>query len=280
MANTITTENKLQKELVRRLDKATVVYPYANTKYEGTLKKSGQTVTVQMVPNLSRTTGGTAGADISMTDITMTKENLTVGTVAQVGFKISDYESVVANIDVISEMAKRVAYSQADLLDTTIMAFYTDALTANKLYDGVLSVTPTSATIYGYIEEMAVQLDTQNVPRGGNRVLFVNPSQASLIRQSALFDGTAKGLDMRINGFVGYISGFTVLMTNNYATDATYNYMVAMDRESIHFVSQLTKIKITDSPDGFYKKFLGEMVYGGKVFAENSKRIVTLGSTI
>jgi uncharacterized protein (AIM24 family) len=119
----------------------------------------------------------------------MTKENLTPSTVAQVRIKLTDYEEVKANIDVMSAMAERIAYSQSDLLHSAIMAFYSDAAAANKLHP--TAVTMTSANVYGYIEEMAVQLDDQNVPRGDNRVLFVKNNVASLIRQSALFDGTA-----------------------------------------------------------------------------------------
>ena len=76
-------------------------------------------------------------------------------------------------------------------------------------------------------------------------------------------------------GFVGRMSGFKIMQTNNYPTDTGKKFLVAFDKESIHFVAQMTKIKITDGEKGFYKNFLGEMVYGGKVFAENGKRIVT-----
>jgi hypothetical protein len=109
--------------------------------------------------------------------------------------------------------------------------------------------------------------------------LFVKNNVASLIRQSALFDGTAIWVDVRTKGFVGRISGFKVIQTNNYATDGTDNFMVAMDRDSIHFVSQMVKMKITEGEAGFYHNLLWEMVYWGKVFTENSKRICTLKHT-
>jgi len=273
MANTITMENKLQKEIIRHLNVATIIYPFASTKYEGELKKSGDTVTVQMMPSVTWTTGATAGGDIAITDMTMTKENFQITKVAVIGYKIADIEKVRANIDVMSELAANIAIGRAELVDSEVISNYTNALTANKLHESA-AVTLTKANIYSYLEEMSVQLDTQNVP-SENRVLFVTPANASLIRQAPEFDGTKEGLDVRLKGFVGMMSGFKILKTNN----APANHLVAFDRNSINMVAQMTKFKITDSPNGFYAKLLWEMVYDSKVFAENSKRIVTCKHT-
>jgi len=59
MANTITMENMLLKEIMRHLRQSAIILPHANTKYEGELKKQGDTVTVQTVPTVTWTTGAT-----------------------------------------------------------------------------------------------------------------------------------------------------------------------------------------------------------------------------
>jgi hypothetical protein len=49
--------------------------------------------------------------------------------------------------------------------------------------------------------------------------------------------------------------------------------MLAMDRDSVHFVAQWTWYKETEETDAFSWNILGEMAYGGTVFSENAKRL-------
>jgi hypothetical protein len=86
--------------------------------------------------------------------------------------------------------------------------------------------------------------------------LFVKPAIASLIRQSSLFDGFREGLDVRKAGFVGRMAGFEIYETNNVGS-----YMLAMDRDSVHFVAQRTGYKETEETDAFSWNILGEMAY-------------------
>jgi len=272
MANTITMETMLLKEIMRHLRQSAIILPHANTKYEGELKKQGDTVTVQTVPTVTWTTGATPWEDIAITDMTMTKENFQVTKTAVIGYKIKDIEKVRANIDIVSELAKEIAIGRGDLLDLEVISNYNDANVpaANKLHSGA-AVTLTPANIYSYLEEMSVQLDTQNVQSEG-RMLFVKPAIASLIRQAPEFDGTREGLEKRINGFVGKMSAFTIVKTNTAISD----HMVAFDDKSIFLAAQMTDFKITESADGFYAKLLWEITYDSKVFGETGKRIVTL----
>lgn len=264
MANTIIKENLLQKETIRLLDKNLVIFPWANTKYEWELKKQWDTVTVQTVPNVTWLDGWTAWESITQQDFAITSQNLTVDQVTQINIRIKDIEEVQSNLDLESKIADRIAYGLRDKFDQFI---YELASAGAGTTQG--SVAISKSNIYATLEAMAVVLANNNVP-SENRALFVKPEVASLIRQAPEFDGFREWLEVRINGFVGKMAWFMIMESNN----VTAWEFLAMDKESVHFVAQMTKMKIMDGNDGFYSNLLGESVYWGKVFTENDKRIV------
>jgi hypothetical protein len=190
--------------------------------------------------------------------------------VAQISISVKNLDKKQSNLDLHQKIAREIAYGKADLLDQFIASFYADANipAGNKINSGG-AVALTKAVVYARIEAMAVKLDEYSVR--GERALFVSPAVASLIRQAPEFDGFREGLEVRRNGVIGKMAGFTIFVTRNGPT----NRMLAMTKEAIYFVMNFTKMKVTDSPDGFYEKILGEIVYGGKVFVQTGKRIVT-----
>ena len=212
MANTIVVSDLLQKETIRHLDKRLIVNRWANRKYEGALKQQGDTVRVQTFPDIEINVGGTAGDDITESDFAITSETLTIDKVAQVNVKLPDIQNVQSNLDLPMEVAKRVAYSKADLFDKYTTSFINDANSSNKLNLGS-PATLTKTNIIEQIEDIKVALLNQNA--FDNAGLFVNPETASLIRQSDLYSGFDKGLQYRSGIEVMRVAGFTVFETNN-----------------------------------------------------------------
>lgn len=94
------------------------------------------------------------------------------------------------------------------------------------------------------------------MPDGG-RVLFVTPAYASLLRQNPIFDGTAKGLDWRLNGYIGQISGFMVFKSNNLGDGVT---ALAMDDQSVHLVVHWKGFDVRKAEKGFRESILSEFV--------------------
>lgn len=275
MSVTIIKKDLLMKETLRNLDKNFVIFPWANTKYEGEIKKQGDTVSVQLMPSVTFATG-TAGTDIADSGFTITSENLVVDQVKQLRISVKDLDEVQSNLDLHTKIAQRIAVAESDLVDQFIASFYNNANipAGNKLYSGA-AVTLTKSNIHDYLEEMRARMGINNVK--GELALFVDPARASLIRLSPLFDGYREGLSLREggvaeNGYVGKLAGFKIYESNN--TPA--NRMLAMGRDSIHFASQMTKMDVRQSPTGFYDNIICELVYGGKVFTETGKSIVTL----
>lgn len=264
--STIIKESLLAKEVTRLLDKKFVIIPWANTMYEGEVKQQGDTVSIQTFPNISWSSGTTAGADITATTYTITKDQLVVDQLAQMRVEVTNIEEIQSNLALREEVANRMAYGQSDLLEKFVVSIAVPGVHAsNKL--GEVGTALTSATVYGAVEAMRVALSNQNA--FNDAALFVRPSIASLIRQSSLFDGYREGLDTRKEGYIGKMSGFNIFETNNIG----YPVMFSMDRNAVHFAAQWTGFKVTDAPNGFRKNVLGEVAFGGKVCTENTKRI-------
>lgn len=212
MANTIITENLLQMETIRLKDKQAVIKQLANLKYQGTLRKSGDTVSVQQFPNTFGNIGGTAGADISQQDWTITKFTLTVDQTWQNGVIVKDIEEVQSNLDLQGQIANRFAYSSSDHEDQYIASLVTQAYSANILSDRspvTLSTSNTYSTILG------LKTALSKVNARGVRALFVSPEIHEKLLLDALLTYTEKGLEFRLNGEIGRVAGFRVFETNN-----------------------------------------------------------------
>lgn len=269
-ANTIVTSDLLQKEVIRILKAQHVVVNWANTKYEWELKKQGDTVRVQTFPRISFSSWTTAWADITASTYAVTSETLTADKIDQVRIEIADLQKIVSNLDDMSLLAQEIAYSMNEIFEKFVIGLAVAwALTANKLYEG-WAVTIDKSNIYSYVDQMAVRL--QEVNAWVNTALFVTPNVASLIRQSPLFDWFREWMDVRKTWMVWRMSTFEIYRSNYIPADK----MLAMDKDSVHFVNQMTGMKTTDAEKGFRTNLLSEIIYWGKVFSENSKRICTL----
>jgi len=115
---------------------------------------------------------------------------------------------------------------------------------------------------------MKVALAVQNVT--DNLVLFVSPSAASLLRQSGLLDNTERGFGIRQKGYLGLISGVIIVETN--ALTASKE-MIMMAEGAVNMVVQLNNYDVRQGVDGFYENLLAEIIYGLKIFGENTKAI-------
>lgn len=264
--NTIIKESLLAKEVTRLLDKELVVAPRANTTYEWYVKGQGDTVSIQTFPNISWSSGTTAWTDISLSTFTITKDQLVVDQLAQFGVAVTNLEEIQSNLSLREQVANRMMYGQKDTMDQFIISKALAAAVAWSYVSWDYSTALTKDTVYAALETIRVALSTRNA--FDQAAVFVKPAIASLIRQSSLFDGYREGLDVRKNAFVGRMSGFEIYETNNVGS-----YILAMDKNSVHFAAQWIGFKTTEAEKGFRHNILWEMAYWAKVCTENAKRI-------
>jgi len=272
MANITINPTLFAREVLRNRDQKNVFYNYTNSDYTGELNAAGDTVTVQLLPTLSFTTGWVAGAAITASPFNITSENLLIDQVAQLAVQLTAKEIKQTNISLEEKVASRFAVAEANLFDSVVrdQILVTDVAAipaGNKLNSGA-PVVLALWNVFAEIENMKVALATQNVT--DNLVLFVAPFAASLLRQSGLLDNTDQWFAVRQKGFLGLISGIQIVETN--ALTASRE-MIMMEKGTVNMVVQLNNYDVRQWVDGFYENLLAEVIYGLKIFTENAKGI-------
>lgn len=213
MSNTIVKKDFLAAEIIRYLDKKSVISPFANTEHKGQITKQGDTVSVQNFPSVEFQRGGVAGDAIAEANFAITSEDLVVNQVAQINIPIKDIERVQSNLPLESKIANRIAYAKKQLFDRFVASYVLDANSNNRINEGS-PATISKTTIVAAAESMRTKLDENDVDET-NSGLFVNPSLASLLRQSDLYTGIDKGMKYRVGMFSPDIAGFSGYKTNN-----------------------------------------------------------------
>ncbi len=269
-ANSIIKENILVKETIRLLDKSFVIINYANTEFEGEIKKVGDTVSVQTFPRISHSDGTQAGADIPVSEFEIKKETLTVDTLKQCNVPVSDYEELISNLNLVQKTAEQIRYDMVDKMEQFVA---TTAIAGADITPA--SVALTKSNVFDVIVGLSTSLSKNNVPKR-NRALFFSPDVTGLLLLHPLFDGTREGLETREEGFVGRMAGFKLYETNN----ITGNKMLAMDKDSVHFVAKWVGFDTRKATNGFRTHVISEFAMGSKVFDENAKRIAVQEYTL
>lgn len=272
MSNTIIRPTIFAKEVVRNRDIKNVFYKYTNSDYTGDLKQAGNTVTVQTLPTLSFASG-TAGGAITATNFTITSENLVIDTTKQLMVTLKDIEMTQSNLSLEEKVAERFAEAEARMLDEAVrdqilVTQVADIPAANKLDSGA-PITLTKDNAYQVILNLTEALDKQNVWED-NRVAFVSPGFANLLKQSGFLDASDLGLQTRFKGFIGLVDGVKIVKTN--ALTASKEVIMMADG-AVNMVVQLNKYDVRQAIDGFYENLIAEVIYWLKIFGENAKAI-------
>lgn len=161
--NTTIRDEILVSETLHAMDKRMVLMPWLNSVYEGELKNKGDTVAVQVIPNITFSTGTTAGGTITPSAVTITKETLVIDTLKQTGITVADYERAIVNFNLIVQFGGRFAKAAITTIESSAFTVLKSGIaTGNKLQEGT-PVTLTAANIYSYVESMRVVMEANDV---------------------------------------------------------------------------------------------------------------------
>lgn len=274
MANTINTEaiaKILLREYERPLTRAYKVIPFANRKYEGQIGQKWDTVRIPYVRlgawwNKNVTD---SNRDIPDSELEIWTHVLAVNQYMDIRFKISDKEISLLGKDlwttqeIVSQIKNLAQKEEEDYFVKTLVDANLPA--TNK----ITWVALTSANVYAEIERMTVVFDELNVPEE-QRVLFVSPSTASIIRQSKLFDSLESWYKKRSEGEIWKISSFLIVKTN--AVDN--KKIIAYQDKAWNFVEKLNFIDIRRSPTGNYHNIVGWLFFDAAVVGEALKKVI------
>lgn len=278
-------------ETVKIFDRDTVFMAYADRSFDRStkIKSTGDSVHVQTAPSYTftasaitspgaatYTTGTWPGGVISATASVFTGEKLVINKYLEFRTTLTEFEVTQSNLPLETICAQRFAVAYQQLMDDQFrdQILVTDVATipaGNKLYSGGPKNDVSKTTIFGYIEEMRVQLVNSTGTSAAGAVLFLCPKHYSALLQSGVMDNSDLGLAGRRTGRIGMMSGLTIVETSNLT--ASFE-MILMSANTVNFVEQMVNTKTAEATDGFYMSLMTTCVWGGKIFTERAKGIV------
>jgi hypothetical protein len=259
------------RSLLSPFYKALVYGSLVNRDYEGEISSYGDSVKINEIGDISISdyskfvnTGSTSTA-LSWQALTSAQKMLYIDHAKSFSFAVDDVDMVQNNPKVMAEAMSRAAYALADEVDQDIA----EAIGDNS-GNIITAMTVSSATVLTLISQMARELDENNVP-ASERFLIVPP----FIHQD-LVESFSGGISstavpkvfndsVLMNGFVGNVYGFNVLMSNNCPLTSSTSIVTAFHRSAVTFAGQLSKIMPVSREDYFDQGVKGLYLYGFKV---------------
>ncbi len=207
----------------------------------------------------------TKNGTISWENLDSAQKSLLIDQQDYFAVKLDDIDKVQANVDLMASFGAEASYTMADTIDQHLSGLYTQA------GDSVTALTVTAGNVLKNLSNMQLELDEANVPTGG-RYIVVPPwyNQHLVLAASGAVSATAtvKTTDdgALVNGYVGQLFGFNILMSNNVNNNGTVWNMMAFNRSAIAHVMQITEVTYFDKfEDTQGSGVRGFYVYGSKV---------------
>lgn len=248
------------------LRKALVIAEDCNTKYEGEIKKMGDTVHILSAARPTITHFNSTAVTLSAPQTVTDNETiLAINQVDTFNFKVGDLDAAQAVPGVMSTLTSESTYGLAEAIDSNIAAGVVQDTSA-VMADGTAQ-TITAANILQYIDTNLQKLYENNVPRTANIVLDVAPWFYMLLKQAytALDTDNSKILE---NGYVGKYGNVKVKMSNNIytttGTGACSNMLLRTDK-AVAFAKQKTHIEPYRVELDFADALKGFVLYGYKL---------------
>lgn len=286
--NTLVLGEMLKSRVITQLAKRQVVKPFCNTELllGSSATRQGDTVRVPIFPTLTAREGGVAGSAIPEATVAVTSDTMTVDQRAYDNRVVTDWEVYLNNFSLQEQIAREFALGINRVHEDHIWSQIIDNVYADTTTNRLADTTPvaeTAATIYPSILQFReIFLDLWVSEEPGEVVVFIPPSVAKLIPQSAIRDATETGLKGRVAGYLGRtVDGSDIVVTprmpkvdSDADGAANYTWIVAMKKGSVNFIDALTQMKVTEKTDGFSANFLYESIFKADVIGDPAKRML------
>lgn len=283
-AGTLINEIWAPKFLIKFYE-ATVLMQIANTEFEGTVAKQGDTVHINICPDLT-INDHVKGQKLVYEHPTSSVIDLLIDKGKSYSFVCSDIDKKQSPLSFIEKWTDDASKRMKIEIETAVYAdIYSDADSNNAgatagLLSGTLNLgvsgTPlevTSANILNFLINMGLCLDEQDVPKD-NRWCILPANMIALISDSDLKDASLSADGKKsslITGRTGMVAGFEVYNSNllTLTTDATTGdscaNVLAGHTSALTFASQLVENEVIRAESEFADYARGLQVYGYKV---------------
>lgn len=191
------------------LDKALVIAARANRSYEVDARHGVAKINkVGDIAVSTHSANGTVAYGIPAS----TQQTLTLNQRKIAGFKVDDLAALQANIDVVDQYSRRLAYALANNIDRYVASLYTSAGAGDVTAD-IAAVA--SSEVRNAFAQAATNLDKHNVPSEGRWAIISPIMRGAFFQDTAVTQATETGDSMLASGSVGRFMGFDLYMSNN-----------------------------------------------------------------
>ena len=287
MANTDRITALLDAEIARKIsDKPKKPFArFANYKFEGTLKKAGDTVTVPISPKItltdvsSQNSGNirlTSEGDITASDRNMTYSQLAVNKLHQYREVFSDLEEIQTLYSIKGERMYDLVEGMETAIEGSIIAMIDAFFTATSatLNNVITAATFNVNNCANLLMKLRTLMSKKELPMSW-RILVVSPEVSGVLAQAKILANTESGVDAAVDGYIGKFAGFEIYESNLITGTKVYAFM----KNSYNYVRQLYKAKVTEAEKGMYYNMLAQIAHGGKVFDQNAEQLYRLDIT-
>jgi len=204
-------ENILSPGVINKRNQKVKISQMANKDLRSSLTY-GDVVSVQTVPRMFGNVGGTAGGTIATNRPPINAGQLTINHVYQNGAVVKRLEEVQSNLSLGSDFTSEFVDASALSEDQHVASFVTQADVNNKINDKA-PVTLASTNTYRQFVNLASALKRNNAFK--NPAVFINPEIEGWLMLEGILNSSNMGLEKRLNGEVGQLSGMRVITTND-----------------------------------------------------------------
>ena len=231
-----------------------------NRKYEGEIKRKGDTVKFYTYGNLE--VKDYTKENIEFEDPQGNLTELKVDKQKYIAFEVDDIDKIQSNVDLVNGFTKRMAIAFAKTKD-----LFLHNLAVAGAGKTLSSTTLTKDNVWEVICNMYAELAGANaivdgVDYSGKRpALVLTPKAEGILKQAPQYFANAFGNEVLRKGQIGVIGGFDVFVDTN----IDGGEMVALTSDAIMFAEQITETQ-TGKAEKSFKDFVKSLhVYGGVV---------------
>ena len=257
----------------RELERLCVFVEDCNRKYEGQVKKKGESVTILGVgkPTIKNITKASRNNDIDAPEeIEDTSVIMYINQIAYFNYMVGDIDKAQAIGGVMDALEAETSEGLADEVDRYIASFAVDSSVPKLFTSPVKVVDGTASTgeknVLHVLDEAIQKLLENDVKSSTKIVVTISPRFYTLFKR-AYIDKDTDNSEMLKNGKVGKYGNIIVKMSNNvHKTDsgATDNIMIRTQR-AIAFAKPLTHSEAYRPEKKFADAVKGFILYDAKV---------------
>lgn len=254
---------------------------FANFKYEGTLRNSGDEVIVSISPKIQMTDDSAKnGGDLRKTSLEtiaisgrgVKKTSLKVDKLHNYGEEYSSLEEIQTTYNIGSERMKDLKVAIDEVVEKGLIKVIDAMVLANKTTNELTATAKlTVDNISTEVMRLRTAMSKKEIPMSG-RKLIVSPDISALIAMAKILNGTDDASQAAIDGWLGKFAGFEIYESNLIEGNKLY----AIHEGAVNYVRQAINAEIQKKNGSFAYLILGQVVHGGKVFDHNIERVYVM----